>query len=369
MSRNMKTLNAREAASLALVLSLAALLAVVLTAPRASYGRAVADTPLSQQASALERGYRTGYSDGYQAGYRDTNAQAPRDYKSKDDYSRADRAYASAYGALEDYRDGYQQGYEAGYAAGYERRGFDSTVPAGLTRRGGTPPDNGGSAPDNGGNPFPNAGASGSTGVSDSGSHGRIDNGNGSSGVPASARGGLYIPGDTVMRVELLTNLSTQASQRGDTFEARVIEPREYENAMVYGHVTHVRRAGRASSGSELQLAFERINLPDNRSANISAQVIQVVKEHGNNVGKVDPEGGVHSQGSTKDNVTKVGAGAGIGAVIGAIAGGGAGAAVGAVIGGGVSTGGVLASHGKNIRLPRGQQLLIRTAARDTNLQ
>ena len=88
-----------------------------------------------QSLGALERGYRTGYSDGYQAGYSDSTQAAARDYKSKDEYQRADRAYVAAYGTLEDYRDGYQQGLEAGYNSGYEHRNFDSTIPTNLSRR------------------------------------------------------------------------------------------------------------------------------------------------------------------------------------------------------------------------------------------
>jgi flagellar biosynthesis/type III secretory pathway protein FliH len=95
---------------------------------------APATTP-QQQAGALERGYRTGYSDGYQAGYRDSIDRAERDYRNKEEYGRADRAYIPAYGSPEDYRDGYQQGFEIGYDAGFDRRGFDSIVPPGLARR------------------------------------------------------------------------------------------------------------------------------------------------------------------------------------------------------------------------------------------
>src|SRR5687768_15226481 len=73
----------------------------------------------AQQVGALERGYRTGYSDGYQAGYRDSIERATRDARSKEEYARADRAYVTAYGALEVYRDGYQQGFEIGYEAGF----------------------------------------------------------------------------------------------------------------------------------------------------------------------------------------------------------------------------------------------------------
>ena len=90
-----------------------------------------------QSVGALERGYRTGYSDGYQAGYRDNAANARRAITgTRTSTRRADRAYASSYGTLEDYRDGYQQGFEVGYDAGYDRRGFNSTIPANISRRG-----------------------------------------------------------------------------------------------------------------------------------------------------------------------------------------------------------------------------------------
>src|ERR671919_772319 len=90
------------------------------------------------QSTALERGYRTGYSDGYTAGFKDVADKATSDFQNKEDYQRADRSYNEAWGPVEDYRDGYQQGFEAGYAAGYERQQFNSTLPAGLRRRGAT---------------------------------------------------------------------------------------------------------------------------------------------------------------------------------------------------------------------------------------
>src|SRR5678815_2311071 len=88
------------------------------------------------QTTALERGYRTGYSDGYTAGFKDVNDHAPRNYQNKEDYQRADRSFNDVWGPIEDYRDGYQQGFEAGYNAGYEREQFNSSLPAGLRKRG-----------------------------------------------------------------------------------------------------------------------------------------------------------------------------------------------------------------------------------------
>src|SRR2546421_12336847 len=82
-----------------------------------------------------------------------------------------------------------------------------------------------------------------------------------------------------------------------------------------------------------------------------SAQVIEVLPSGETNVGDVDPEGGVRGRSSTKDDAVKVGAGAGIGAIIGGIAGGGKGAAIGAIIGGGAGTAGVLTQRGKDISL------------------
>src|SRR5919198_2226315 len=130
----MKTHRRFFAAALALVFTSA-------TAP-AALARAADEAPAAQaQVGTLERGYRTGYSDGYQAGWSDQLRRAPADFRAKQDYQRADRAYIAAYGPLEDYRDGYQQGFEVGYDAGYNRRGFDSSVPAGgVARPGATPP-------------------------------------------------------------------------------------------------------------------------------------------------------------------------------------------------------------------------------------
>jgi hypothetical protein len=301
--------------------------------------------------SALERGWRTGYTDGYQSGYGDSVDSSPRDFRSKEDYQRADRAYSTTYGPLEDYRDGYQQGFEIGYAAGYERRGFDSTVPTGLQRRGTT------SSPQVGNSSSAPVSDDDSSSSSSSSNTGRVS----TTTVPAG--GTVFIPRDTVMRVELLTNLSTEASQEGDRFQARVIEPAQFEGATIDGRVTRVRRPGRVKGSSELQLSFEQIRMPDNRFSNLNAQVIEVVDTPGagGDAGDVDPEGGVKGKDSTKRDAVKIGTASAIGAIIGAIAGGGKGAAIGAIIGGSVGTGGVLSQRGKEIYLPRGQQLRIRT--------
>jgi hypothetical protein len=323
--------------NLRFVLTLILALAFV-TVPLSAAPVKAQDPQTQNQASAIMRGYRTGYSDGYQAGVNDLANNAARDFRNKTEYERGDRAYNSNYGPLAEFRDGYQQGFEVGYGAGFDRKPFDSSIPADLKRR-----------------------------TEDSTVNYPIDQNkspDSASQQPRSSQTVVLntIPRDTIMRVELLGNLSTDASQKGDQFQARVIEPKEYEGATIVGRVVSVNRAGRARSTAQLQLSFDEIKFTDGHTSRMSAQVIEVIRNGGEGVGKVDSEGGVQGTNSTKNDVQKVGAAAGIGAVIGAITGGGVGAAVGATIGAGVGTAGVLSQRGRDIQLYRGQQLRIRTA-------
>jgi hypothetical protein len=329
---------------------LVVLVAAAMTSSAISVAANPYPTAAQGQSTALERGYRTGYSDGYSAGSRDVSDRASRDYQSKDEYQRGDRSYNEAWGTAEDYRDGYQQGFESGYAAGYDRRPFNSSIPTALTRRDkttdiGPTMDNNTSTGSQQNDPQNNSGVTGT-----------------------SVGGALTIPRDAILLIELESSLSTDASQPGDRFQARVVDPREFSGAIIEGRVTRVKRAGKVKGAAELQLSFETIRM-NNQTSGFRADVIALV-DSGNRdeSGTVDSEGGVRGKDSTKDNVSKIGASTGIGAVIGAIVGGGKGAAIGAAIGGTVGTASVLRSSGKDLRLERGQQLRIRTAT-DTRIQ
>ena len=294
------------------------------------------------QSTALERGYRTGYSDGYTAGYKDVNDHAARDYKTKDEYQRADRSFNDAWGPIEDYRDGYQQGFELGYAGGYDHQQFDSTIPTGLRRR-----------------------QSGAPAPADTRVTVRTDNGTQPAANPDSnvtANASLGIPRNTILSLELLTGISTVASQRNDPFKARVVQPAEFAGYIVEGHLSQVKRPGKVKGVAELQLSFDQIRTPDNRTATLHAELMEIVPLNADSRTDVDPEGGVRGQDSTKDDAAKIGAASGVGAIIGAIAGGGKGAAIGAIIGGGAGTAGTMTQRGKDIRLEQGQQLKIRTS-------
>lgn len=309
----------------------------------------VSTTPVAAQgqSTALERGYRTGYSDGYTAGFRDVADHAARDYQSKEDYKRADRSYNESWGPLEDYRDGYQQGFETGYSAGYEQQQFNSTLPAGLKRRGNAGPT-----------------VDVSVGTADNKTVPTTDNSDSSSTTQTG--GAISIPRDTVLAIELLNPVSTDTSQRGDRFQARVVEPAQYAGFIVEGRVAEVKRPGKVKGVAQLQLAFDQIRSPDNRTAQLRAELMEITPM-GDQQPEVDSEGGVKGRDSTKDDAAKIGAASGIGAIIGTIAGGGKGAAIGAIIGGGAGTAGVMTQRGKDLRLERGQHLKIRTSA-DTGL-
>ena len=207
-----------------LKISLVVLLGLTMTPWAISARPAALVSPSQGQSTALERGYRTGYSDGYNAGYRDVADNAARDYQGKEEYQRGDRNYNEAWGTIEHYRDGYQQGFEAGYGAGFDRRSFDSTIPNGLRPRGAIDPAPA-SVPNSQDN-YPTT--QGNTGAQSS---------------PVS--GPLSIPRDTILTIELESPLSTDVSQRGDRFQARVIGPQEYQGAIVEGRVTNIKREGK----------------------------------------------------------------------------------------------------------------------------
>src|SRR5438045_1697992 len=212
----------RQFAAIALVLSLAALALASARTP-------VGVNASAQQYGALERGYRTGYSDGYQSGWGDQLRGAPADFRGKQDYHSADCAYIAAYGSLEDYRDGYQQGYEVGYDAGYRRAGFDSNIPpGGVSRRGATPRQSSADAGE--------SSSSGRTGgVSDSGPRGGSTGASSNTGASRNVGGPSPVPSNTELLVQLQNRLSTDVSQRGDRFTAQVVEPQGLAGAIVGG--------------------------------------------------------------------------------------------------------------------------------------
>jgi hypothetical protein len=334
-----------------------------------------ADTQTVDSNGSLQRGYRTGYSDGYMSGYRDTIDGVAKDYFRHSDYKKADRAYNKDHGSIDDYRDGYQQGFESGYDTGFERRSFQSSLPSALTKRGTVDSKS------------PTAESSleakneTTADESSNSEHEKIESAEGSSDsttqteTPApqidpateakfrSTGEAVYlIPRDTELVLALDQELNTKTTREGDRFTAKIVSPTEIAGATIEGHITKVRTPGKIKGRSELLLSFDRILLTNERWANISAVLIEVLPLKGDNVLRVDTEGTAVGKSSTKSDVKKVGVSTGAGVAVGAIVGGPVGAAVGAGIGAAVGVGAVVIDRGKHINLTRSQQLRIKTA-------
>jgi hypothetical protein len=310
-------------------------------APAALLPSVGAQTTVSPSRAALERGFRTGYSDGYQAGFRDVDDNQPQNFRDNPEYLDAARAYEVKHGPKEAYRDGYQQGYAKGYAEGYARGQFNPAIPPTLKARPAGSLDTGNNVATTG-----------------------DDNGDKNTVNPPPAGATPQqptIPNNTVFKVELLNALSTETNARDDGFRMRVIEPQAYEGAIIEGHLARVKRPGRIKGRAELQLTFDRIRLSDQSVANFEAQIIELTDPTSTNVRNVDQEGGLEAKSTQKDDALKIGAGAGAGAAIG-ILGGPVGAGVGAIVGAAAGTGYVLYTRGKEIRLMRGQQFKIVSA-------
>ena len=141
--------------------------------------------------------------------------------------------------------------------------------------------------------------------------------------------------------MRLVDTIDSETSQPGQTFHATLDSPLSYEGDVaipsgydVEGHIVDVKSAGKFAGQSILALQLDRISA-GGKYYNLQTDQY---RRQGTSRGKNTAE--------------KVGAGAGIGAIIGAIAGGGKGAAIGAAAGGGLGGGVQAAGKGQQIRLP-----------------
>ncbi|MBI4908747.1 MAG: hypothetical protein HY820_34320 [Acidobacteria bacterium] len=132
---------------------------------------------------------------------------------------------------------------------------------------------------------------------------------------------------DTEFRVTLMSPLSTQTSQKGDTLTAQVVSPEEFKGAILEGKVQQSKSGGKITGTSVLNFTFDKLN-HNGEATIVQANVREIVNSQGKR--NVDEEGRVLTK---KNSFGKLAAGTGIGAAIGAIAGGATGAAIGAGIG------------------------------------
>jgi hypothetical protein len=147
------------------------------------------------------------------------------------------------------------------------------------------------------------------------------------------------LPVGTAVRMRLETPLSTSSTNAGDRFSGRVMEDVKLNNrvilpvgASLQGRVIRVSEPRRIKGKPMIQLLPESVTLPNGQRCAINAAVVDTNKI---NSTSVDDEGRIKGPGHTDRDVMEIGAGTGVGAIIGAIAAGGKGSLIGAGIGAG----------------------------------
>ena len=162
----------------------------------------------------------------------------------------------------------------------------------------------------------------------------------------------LTIHSGATLSATLTTPLASNTSKVEDTVRATLKSSVAIDGvellpagATITGHVTKALESAKVKGRA--MIAF-RFNSVDTHSGpeHMSTQTI------------------THEAASTKGkDATKIGIGAGAGAIIGGIVGGGSGAATGAAIGGGAGTATVLATKGEEVTLPAGTPVTVTLTA------
>ncbi|MEI9980278.1 MAG: hypothetical protein WDN23_14995 [Edaphobacter sp.] len=176
--------------------------------------------------------------------------------------------------------------------------------------------------------------------------------------LPAAASAEpLIIPQDVAFRIRLDDTLTSVDSQVGDPFSSTVLTQGQYQGARVYGHISSIDMSGRLTGHTEMVLQFDRLIMPDGRTARIHAEIIQLY--HAPSRETVGVENAILSGGRGRSAVLSTGIGAGAGALFGAIFGGGKGAGIGSIIGGAGGLGTTAFRGSQKITLPSGLEMMI----------
>ena len=343
--------------------TLSALLASVMitalfTGAAFSQRKAPAKPAAKAPASIYNQGYQKGYGDGFAQGQADWRQGAPRDFQSSDGFRSREQKYDARHAANGEYIEGYDLGFEIGHTDGYYGRARNAAVPANgavlakaaaiaNAQRAREQQQQQQQTRDNT-NQRKLSACRNPPQPAD-----RQDDNRPRTTPPAD------IPGGTAMEIRLTSTINTKNNRSGDRFEAVVVSPDAYRDAIIEGHILNINRSGRVTGRTELALAFDRIRLQNGRDLELTASLEKIIESE--TVKKVDEEGNVQSGSRSKDAQVRGGVGAAAGAIIGGIIGGVKGAVLGAVIGGAGGVGTVYVEGDKDLVLEPGTEMIIRT--------
>ena len=164
----------------------------------------------------------------------------------------------------------------------------------------------------------------------------------------------VTIPEGTTLSLRLGTAVGSDTSNVEDPVHATLRRPVTIEGVEALpagtafsGHVTQAVRSARVKGRAQIAFRFTRADPPgDGGRLNVRTATVSRMAEA-----------------TKKQDAAKIGGGAVGGAIVGGIIGGGDGAAKGAVIGGGAGTAAVLATRGKEVRLPAGTAVSVKLTA------
>lgn len=168
---------------------------------------------------------------------------------------------------------------------------------------------------------------------------------------PEPAPTPITVPAGTSFSAELTSSLSSETSQVGEPFSARLSSPLSVggevavpAGSTVSGRVTEAKGLKKIGGRARLSLAFESVTLPDGSSSPLAASLTQVGKSE------------------TKKDAATIGGSTAAGAILGRVIGGGdkdERTAIGAVVGGAVGTAVAAKTKGETIELPAGTVLTL----------
>jgi len=171
-----------------------------------------------------------------------------------------------------------------------------------------------------------------------------------------------FLQAQTVeLQVELMNQIGTGTSGKGDLISGRVVSPAHLQGDIVEGKITESKPGAKLGGQSAFAFHFDTLR-HDRMAIAINSQVKSIVNSKGK--ANVDEEGRIVRRAS--GNVAKAAGGTGAGALIGGLVGGGKGAAIGAAAGAATSIALIqMSADAPNIRFSPGSRVMIDATARD----